>query len=163
MVRVELVSTYSSIYAVEKTHTEYFKYPVQKLKRKDWGEYIGKDWYENTDLFQCFSELENGTEIVFEVYTIDENNVRNGRAQCLTVDENDEWLLRWDSHFKNSKQHGKHVDYDYDIRTIRRVTRKPCKSFFTNGKYVDAKTVAEWRKRQSDIRAAAQSTLVHKK
>ncbi len=160
-VRVELVSKYN-----DTTHTEYCEYPAWELKGKNWGDYIKVDWWQNTDLFPYFEDLalfgKKSPVIVFEVYTVDANNVRNGRAQGLTIEEiedDDETLLRWEAQFKNGKQHGKRIDYDYDIR----VTRKARKSFYTNGDYTSAKTVAEWRKKQAEMRALAHSTQTRKK
>lgn len=162
-IRVELVSTYTLKFGAEETHKEYCEYPASELKRKNWGEYIGNDWYDNEDLFPCFGELEykgaDIPEIVFEVYTVDENNVRNGRAQGLTCDS-DKWLLRWDAQFKNGKQHGKRIDYDYDMRFIRKPISK---SFYIDDKRIDAKTVAEWRKKQSEMQALVKGIQVRKK
>lgn len=162
-IRVELVSKYALEFGGWKTHTEYFEYPASELKRTNWGEYIGYDWYANEDLFPCFSELDHGGQetpaITFEAYTVDKNNVRNGPAQGLTCDR-DRWLLRWEAQFKNGKQHGKRIEYDYEVRVIRKPISK---SFYIDDKRVEAQTVAEWRKIQAEMQAMSQDTQIRKK
>lgn len=161
-VRVELVSKYTTGFGDYVIHTEYFSYPARLLKRPDWGEYIANDWFFNEDLFPSFKDLEfDGYELpssLFEVYTVDENNIRNGRAQGIRCYPK-RWLLLWEAQFKNGEQHGKCIDYDYEIR----VKRKASKSFHTDGMPDVAKTVAEWRKKQAEMRALAKTTQIRKK
>ena len=162
-IRVELVSKYTTKFGFETTYTEYFEYPASELRCRNWGEYIGDDWYDNVDLFPCFSDLDyDGEEIpaiVFEVYSVDKNNVRNGRAQGLTRDH-DGWKLRWETQFKNGKQHGKRIDYGYNILAKRKTISQ---SFYIDNKRVDAKTVVEWRKKQSEMCALVKGAQIHKK
>lgn len=162
-IRVELVSKYTLNFGGDRIYTEYFEYSARELKGTDWGEYIGHDLYANEDLFPCFSELDHSRQetpaITFEAYTVDKNNVRNGPAQGLTCDR-DRWLLRWEAQFKNGKQHGKRIEYYYEVRVIRRPISK---LFYVDDKRVDAKTVTEWRKIQAEMQAASQDTQTRKK
>lgn len=156
-VYLELVSSYTLDYNDKLMEVKkYDTVPSRLLKRRDWGIGVGREWYMNEDLFPCFEDLKyNYKEITFKVYTLDDKGVRNGKAQCVIWTEfgNDSApYVKWDAVYKDGKLHGAYKEYD-----VKLVSKMVGKSFYVNGRAVDAKTAAEWRKMQSAINVGIKS------
>ena len=92
------------------------------------------------------------------VFVLDDKGVRNGKAQSVVWDEFDgepDHNVVWDAMYKDGKLHG--VCKAYSIKRVRKLAGK---TFYVNGRAVDAKTVAEWRKVQSAMNAKAKSKQI---
>ena len=159
-VNLELVSTYTLEYDSEPTEVmEHDTVPARFVKRRDWGVDVGRDWFQNTDLFPYFEDLDSeNREITFEVYTLDDKGIRNGKAQCVVWTEFGGEIapyVKWDAMYKDGKLHGAYKWYD-----VKLVSKMASKTFYVNDRPVYAKTVAEWREVQSAMNAKAKSIQI---
>lgn len=159
-VNLELVSTYTLEYDSKPTEVmEHDTVPARFVKRRDWGVEVGRDWFQNTDLFPYLEDLDSeNREITFEVYTLDDKGIRNGKAQCVVWTEfGGETVpyVKWDAVYKNGQMHG--ACRTYNVKLVSKLANK---IFFVDGKAVGAKTVAEWRKVQSAMNAKAKSKQI---
>lgn len=159
-VNLELVSTYTLEYDSEPTEVmEHDTVPARFVKRRDWGVDVGRDWFQNTDLFPYFEDLDSeNREITFEVYVLDDKGVRNGKAQCVvwtTFGGDVTPYVKWDAMYKDGKLHGAYKWYD-----VKLVSKMASKTFYVNDRPVYAKTVAEWREVQSAMNAKAKSKQI---
>ena len=159
-VNLELVSTYTLEYHSKPTKvTEHDTIPEWYLKRRDWAVGVGHDWIEEESLFPFLNELDpDHRQITFDVYVLDDKGVRNGKAQSVVWDEFDgepDHNVVWDAMYKDGKLHG--VCKAYNIKRVRKLVDK---TFYVDGRAVDAKTVAEWRKVQSAMNAKAKSKQI---
>ena len=159
-VNLELVSTYTLEYDSEPTEvTEHDTVPARLLNRRDWGIGVGRDWWQNTDLFPYFDDLDSeNREITFEVYTLDDKGVRHGKAQCVVWSEfngDTAPYVKWDAMYKNGQLHGAYRTYNVKV-----VSKLADKTFYVDGRAVDAKTVAEWRKVQSAMNTKVKSKQI---
>lgn len=159
-VNLELVSSYTLEYDSEPTEvTERDTVPARFVKRRDWGVDVGRDWFQNTDLFPYLEDLDSeNREITFEVYTIDDQGIRNGKAQCVVWTEfggSTVPYVKWDAMYKNGQMHG--ACRTYDVKLVSKLTDK---TFYVDGKAVDAKTVAQWRKMQSAMNTKTKSKQI---
>ena len=159
-VHLELISTYTLKYDSEPTEVmEHDTVPARFVKRRDWGVDVGRDWFPNTDLFPYFEDLDSeAREITFEVYTLDDKGIRNGKAQCVVwtkVGGETVPYVKWDALYKKGQMHGACRTYN-----VKLVSKLADKIFFVDGKAVGAKTVAEWRKVQSAMNAKVKSKQV---
>ena len=82
-VNLELVSSYTLEQDSVPTEVmEHDTVPARFVKRRDWGVDVGRDWFQNTDLFPYFEDLDSeNREITFEVYTLDDKGIRNGNQR----------------------------------------------------------------------------------
>lgn len=159
-VNLELVSSYALEYDDKLTVVkEHDTVPARLLKRRDWGVDVGRDWFQNTDLFPYFEDLDfENREITFEVYTLDDKGIRNGKAQCVVWTEFVGEIVpyvKWDAMYKNGQLHGAYRTYNVKV-----VSELADKTFYVDGRAVDAKTVAEWRKVQSAMNTKAKSKQI---
>lgn len=159
-VNLELVSSYALEYDDELTVVkEHDTVPARLLNRRDWGIGVGRDWWQNTDLFPYFDGLDSeNREITFEVYTLDDKGVRHGKAQCVVWSEfngDAAPYVKWDAMYKNGQLHGAYRTYNVKV-----VSKLADKTFYIDGRAVDAKTVAEWRKVQSAMNAKVKSKQI---
>ena len=159
-VNLELVSSYVRMFDDKPTEvTEHDTVPECRLKRRDWAVDIGYDWYFEENLFPALDELEPAhRQITLDVFVLDDKGVRNGKAQSVVWDEFDgepDHNVVWDAMYKDGKLHG--VSKRYNIKRVRKLAYK---TFYVNGRAVDAKTVAEWRKVQSAMNAKVKSKQI---
>lgn len=162
-VNLELVSSYTledDFYEQEDVEVkEHDTVPARMLKHRDWGIFVGYEWYENEELFPHFEDLANDRrEIVVEVYVLDDKGVRNGKAQCVvwtTFGGDVTPYVKWDAMYKDGKLHGAYKWYD-----VKLVSKMASKTFYVNDRPVYAKTVAEWREVQSAMNTKAKSKQI---
>lgn len=159
-VNLELVSSYVRMFDDKETVvTEHDTMPERFLKRRDWAVGVGYDWYEEESLFPFLDDLDPAhRQITFDVYVLDDKGVRNGKAQSVVWDKFDgepDHNVVWDAMYKDGKLHG--VCKTYNIKRVRKLANK---TFFVDGKAVDAKTVAEWRKVQSAMNTKVKSKQI---
>lgn len=162
-VNLELVSSYTlddDFYEQKEVEVkEHDTVPARQLNHRYWGINVGYEWYENEELFPHFKDLANDSrEIVVEIYVLDDKGVRNGKAQCVvwtTFGGDVTPYVLWDAMYKDGKLHGAYKRYD-----VKLVSKMADKTFYVDGRAVDAKTVAEWRKVQSAMNAKVKSKKV---
>lgn len=162
-VNLELVSSYTLVDDFyEQTAVEVKEHdtvPAGQLNRRDWGINVCYEWYMNEELFPHFEDLANDSrEIVVEIYVLDDKGVRNGKAQCVvwtTFGGDVTPYVLWDAMYKNGQLHGAYRTYNAKV-----VSKLADKTFYIDGRAVDAKTVAEWRKVQSAMNAKAKSKQI---
>lgn len=161
-VNLELVSSYVRMLDDEATEvevTEHDTIPERYLKRRDWAVGVGYDWYQEESLFPFFDDLNSeNRKITFEVYTLDDKGVRHGKAQCVVWSEFNGDLapyVKWDAMYKNGHLHGAYRTYNVKV-----VSKLADKTFYVDGRAVDAKTVAEWRKVQSAMNTKVKSKQI---
>ena len=159
-VNLELVSSYVQMFDDKLTVVkEHDTIPERYLKPRDWAVFVGQCWIEDNSLFPFFDDLDpDHRQITFEVYVLDDKGVRNGKAQSVVWDEFDgepDHNVVWDAMYKDGKLHG--VCKTYNIKRVRKLAGK---TFYVDGRAVDAKTVAEWRKVQSAMNTKVKSKKV---